>query len=241
MTVSIAVVCEARADRDTIVTLAERVIRDAAPWIEPEAVGDYVEWRGFRRVDSHLEWTSVRRIADELELVVGFSRVKPLHPYSQNALRAIRVLARAPDHVDAIVMVPDSDKDTDRLKGLQQAREYAREAMPIVVGLAHTKRECWHLAGFEPTDDEERERFLLEIQRLGFNPQLDSYRLTAKHHTDVRSAKRVLDVLTGADPNRARDCLANLVMLRKNGEENGLRDFLDEIERVLVPLFSHRM
>ena len=31
-------------DRITITTLAERVIREAAPWIEPEMVGDFVEW-----------------------------------------------------------------------------------------------------------------------------------------------------------------------------------------------------
>lgn len=78
MTVSVAVVCEAPADRITITTLAERVIREAAPWIEPEAIGDYIEWRGFRRSESHLEWTSVKGHADELKLVVRFRDVTPL-------------------------------------------------------------------------------------------------------------------------------------------------------------------
>jgi hypothetical protein len=240
MTVSIAVVCDAPADRITITTLAERVICEAAPWIEPEMVGDFVEWRGFRRVDTHLEWTGLKQHSDDLGLVVRFSGVKPLHPYAQNALRAIRVLARSPDRVDAIVMVADSDTDRDRLKGLEQAREYAREALPIVVGLAHTKRECWHLAGFEPKSDEEFRRVEAERQYLGFDPRTRSHELTAKHDesNDKRSSKRVLRILTAESPERERDCLIDLTLLRKNGEENGLQPFLDELESILVPLFT---
>jgi hypothetical protein len=238
MTLSIAVVCEAPADCTTIVTLAERVICEAAPWIEPETISDYVEWRGFRRADTHLEWTSLRSIADELELVVRFSGVKPLHPYSQNALRAIRVLARAPDPVDAIILVADSDRDQDRYKGLEQARDYARGALPIVLGLAHTKRECWHLAGFEPKNDGEGELFSEERQRLGFNPRLDSHELTAKHDTDLRSAKRVLNALTLEHHDREHECLSDLSVLRKHGERNGLRAFLNELGQILVPLFA---
>ena len=163
MTVSIAVVCDAPADRITITTLAERVIREAAPWIEPEMVGDFVEWRGFRRVDTHLEWTGLRQHSDDLGLVVRFSGVKPLHPYAQNALRAIRVLARSPDQVDAIVMVADSDTDRDRLKGLEQARKYAPEALPIVVGLAHTKAS----AGTSPGSSRRMRRNPGEWKRSG--------------------------------------------------------------------------
>jgi hypothetical protein len=241
MTVSVAIVCEAPADRITITTLAERVIREAAHWIEPEAMGDYVEWRGFRRTDSHLEWTTLKRHADDLGLVIRFRDVSPLHPYSQNALRAIRVLAVAPDRVDAIVLVPDSDCDMDRLKGLQQARNYARSALPIVVGLAHTKRECWHICGFEPEDDEEQELLTAMGREFSFNVIAQSEELTAKHSatTDKRSAKRVLSRLCNDDHERELRCLTTLPIakLKERGTNNGLADFLKQLETDLVPLF----
>jgi hypothetical protein len=239
VTLSVAVVCEAPADRITITTLAERVIREAAPWIEPEVLGNYVEWRGFLRSEPHLEWTDVRKRATELKLEVRFRGVAPLHPYAQNALRAIRVLALAPERVDAIILLPDSDGDLDRLKGLEQARDYAREALPIVIGLAHTKRECWHTCGFEPGNDTEHELLKTERDFLGFDPRLKSHELTAKHDpaNDKRSAKRVLAALTANDRDRELECLAALDRLHERGEHNGLRAFLEEVRTRLVPLF----
>jgi hypothetical protein len=242
MTVSVAVVCEAPADRITIATLAERVIRDAARWIEPEAIGDFVEWRGFRRADSHLEWTALKKHADDLSLVIRFRDVPPLHPYSQNALRAIRVLAVAPDRVDAMVLVPDSDCDTERLKGLEQARDYARSALPIIVGLAHTKRECWHICGFEPEDQEEQVRLNEIGSEVGFDVRIQSEELTAKHSatTDKRSAKRVLSRLCADDRERELRCLTALPIakLKERGANNGLAHFLEQLESQLVPLFA---
>jgi hypothetical protein len=241
VTVSVAVVCEAPADRITITTLAERVIREAADWIEPEAMSDFVEWRGFRRTESHLEWTSLKQHADELGLVIRFRDVQPLHPYSQNALRAIRVLAVAPDRVDAIILVPDSDTDTDRLKGLEQARDYARAALPIIVGLAHTKRECWHICGFEPENDGEGELLAELGSEVGFDVLTKSEELTAKHAaaTDKRSAKRVLSKLC-SDHERELRCLTvpSLAKLKERGANNGLAHFLEQLELHLVPLFA---
>jgi hypothetical protein len=242
VTVSVAVVCEAPADRITITTLAERVIREAATWIEPEAMGDFVEWRGFRRGEPHLEWTALKQHAEELKLVIRFRNVQPLHPYSQNALRAIRVLAVAPDRVDAIVMVPDSDTDTDRLKGLEQAHDYAREALPIVVGLAHTKRECWHICGFEPENDEECKLLTALGSEVGFDVLNRSDELTAKHSatTDKRSAKRVLAALCCGNSERELRCLTALPIakLKERGAKNGLAHFLEQLETHLVPLFA---
>jgi hypothetical protein len=243
MTLSIALVCDAPADRITISTLAERVIREAAPWIEPETVGDYLEWRGYRRVDPHLEWTALDHHVKEHGLVVRFRGVKPLQPYSQAALRAIRVLAVSPERVDAIVLVPDSDTNEDRLIGVKQARDYVKATFPIVVGLAHTKRECWHICGFEPENDDEQQTLTELRSELGFDARIQSEELTAKHSdtTDKRSAKRVLSKLCGDDHERELRCLTALSIpeLRKRGENNGLAHFLDELTTRLVPLFTH--
>jgi hypothetical protein len=242
MTLSIAVVCEAAADRVTITTLAERLILDAADWIPPEDLPHHVQWRGFRANDPELVWTDVRKHAEQLDLVVSFRRGQPRHPYSQNALRAIRVLARSPERVDGIILVADSDTDPTRIEGLKQAREHdAQNDLFLVVGLAHTKRECWHICGFEPADDAEMQRIADLRQDVGFNFRTRSHELTAKHDpaNDKRSAKRVLDALTLDDKERENACLAvPFVVLEQRGDENGLRAFLAELRERLVPSFS---
>jgi hypothetical protein len=243
VTVSVAVVCEAPADRITITTLAERVIREAAPWIEPEAMGDYVEWRGFRRTDSHLEWTDVAKHVKELGLVVRFRHIEgSLQPYSQAALRAIRVLAKASEseRIDAIILVPDSDGDEGRMRGLEQARDYSRGALPIIVGMAYTKRECWHICGFEP-ENEKEEDLLEELgSELGGGWLSRTKELTAKHDSDTRSAKRVLSKLCRDDLDRELRCLVGvpITKLKERGANNGLTHFLEQLEAHLVPLFA---
>jgi hypothetical protein len=151
-------------------------------------------------------------------------------------------LAVTPDRVDAIVMVSDSDCDEKRLDGLRQARDYAKGTFPIVVGLAHTKRECWHISGFEPEDDEERQALSEVGSELGFDVCRRSEDLTGKHAatTDKRSAKRVLSKLCRNEPERELKCLTKLPIpeLKKRGENNGLAHFLDELITRLVPLFA---
>lgn len=242
MTLSIALVCEAPADRITITTLAERLLRESATWIEAETLSHLVQWRGFRASDPHLEWTAVRRHAEELDIVVSFRRGQPRHPYSQNALRAILVLAAAPDPVDGIVMVIDSDNDKSRIDGLHQAREHEQpKEFPIVVGQANTKRECWHIAGFEPADEDEKQRLAGLRQDVGFDFRTHSHKLTAKHDpaNDKRSAKRVLTALTLDNKDRENACLSvPYAILDERGKENGLRAFLNELRERLVPVIT---
>lgn len=242
MTLSFAVVCEDQPDLVTAATLADRVILDAVPWIEPETIDFYRVWRGYRASDSFVKWTGeLKRLATDLGIVVTFKGQEPRHPYAQNALRAIRVLATSPDRVDAIVLIADSDGDADRLLGLEQARAYARSAVPVVIGLAHTKRECWHISGFDPETDADRAAWELVRQQLGFDPRLYAERLTASHDeaNDTRSAKRVLAALTGGHHDRGHRCLQTpLPLLTERGSNNGLAAFLADVRTHLVPLFG---
>jgi hypothetical protein len=245
MSLSIAVVCENRADFETISSLIDRILLEAAarfdpPWIDAETLDDHRSYRGFYASQRFLRWTELKPIADELDLVIRFKGETPIHPYAQNALRAIRVLALAEPRIDAMVLVADSDGDLERREGLEQARRYSREALPIVVGLAHTKRECWHLNGFEPADKAEQARLDEVHQELGFDPRLRSEQLTAKHDHDRRSAKRVLAALCGDRAEREQACLASLSILASRGERNGLRAFLNDVRDQLVPVLFGR-
>lgn len=55
-----------------------------------------------------------------------------------------------------------------------------------------------------------------------------------------RSPKRVHAKLTGLDRDRERECWqrTSLSNLMANGADNGLRDFLHEIKKWLVPLIT---
>jgi hypothetical protein len=77
-------------------------------------------------------------------------------------------------------------------------------------------------------------------QELGFDPREKAEELTAIHDDDKRSAKRVLNVLTGGDVQREQQWLANadLDVLRRRGQQTGLADYLDELVERFVPLFG---
>lgn len=112
----------------------------------------------------------------------------------------------------------------------------------IVIDLAKLEREAWVLAGFEPADHGEQERLADERKRLGFNPCEKSQELTAcKDPHATRSAKRALNSLTGGDVERERECWSktSLHQLRQRGADNGLADYLNEVETRLAALLGH--
>jgi hypothetical protein len=126
---------------------------------------------------------------------------------------------------------------------LEQARTSIGGGLPqVIIGVAHTKLECWILAGFVPQDTAETARLVELRSELGFEPTGNSERLTAKHDQDKRSAKRVLRLLSEDDRSRERECMmqTELSILRQNGIECGLAAYLDEVEAKLVPLFASR-
>src|SRR5205807_2343362 len=116
------------------------------------------------------------------------------------------------------------------------------KALPIVVGLAVVERECWVLSGFDPVDNAETERLNAERQALGFDPRLRSDQLTAcKNDRAQRSPKRVLRELSGGDLDRERRCWreTSLATLRERGAENGLTQYLQEVQDKLASLIGH--
>ena len=112
-----------------------------------------------------------------------------------------------------------------------------------MIGLAHPKRECWVLAGFEPQNQEESQRLEETTTTLGFDPRTAAERLSARRPpSDLRNAKRVLDDLTGGDWDRQADCWrkTDLGTLADRGRSTGLADYLTELRQRLVPLFTAR-
>lgn len=233
-----AVVCEARADRDTACGLADRVLLEEVSWLAPETLDSCRHWRGLRPEDSYLRWASVKEEARRAKLVIfGGFKDGPGEQDSYNARRALLLMATAERRPDAVVLMRDGDAQRDRA-GLEQARNDRPWPFQVIIGLAEPKRECWVLAGFDPRNDDEAARLEAERQRLSFHPVRDAHQLTAREHGAKKDAKVALDALTQADKERERACLEEtpLAVLEERGGKTGLAEYLKEVRERLVPI-----
>lgn len=141
-----------------------------------------------------------------------------------------------------LIFVKDTDADEECRNALRNLRaRYDTES--LVIGYQHTELECWLIAAFEPTDDDEKQRLrdmdAGELPGCGFNPCLRSHDLTATKadHDEIKlSPKRVLRYLTSGDRSRAIGGLHrdNHATLTQRGEHNGLADFLKDIRERLI-------
>jgi hypothetical protein len=241
MSLSFVVVCEARNDFLTASELADRVLCESVEWIEPEMLNALREYAGLPGHERFLTWKRVKALAKEsLLLPRGLIDGRPGELDAQQARRALYYIESSWPGVDAILLIRDDDRLVDRRRGLEQARAASPLRDRIVIGLAHTKRECWVLAGFEPCNDQERSLLAAIRQDLGFDPREQAEQLTAIHDHDKRSAKRVLRRLVQEDPDRETACWKQtpLQLLRDRSGQTGLRQFLEEVEGRLVPLLD---
>ena len=235
-----AVVCEASADLHLSSGLADRVLCQQVEWIDPASLDLHRHWRGLEESASHLEWHWVGKLSKQVNLRAhGHFRNEPGALDATMARKALLLLARAPKPPDAVILVRDTDGREERRRGLNQARGASPWPFVVILAVAHTKRECWILGGFDPRSAAE-ETALAELRReLGFDPRFQAEGLTAAEPQAPRNAKRVLERLLAGDPDREEECWAgsDLETLRQRGGSTGLSDYLDEIRSRLVPLF----
>jgi hypothetical protein len=238
---SIAIVCEADADRRTACVLCDRVLCETVGWIGPETIEFFRSYQGRRHQDSCLKWTSMKRMARERHIVAhGFSRGRPREPDAAMAEQALKLLATLDPPPDAVILTRDADKLSRRREGFEQARNAQSWCFAVVIGIADPKRECWILAGYEPRDDAERAHLERVRKELGFDPRSRAEKLDASEDGAKRDAKRVLHALTGGDQEREEACTKDspLTVLKQRGAATGLMDYLREVEERLVPLFG---
>ncbi|MBI1902972.1 MAG: hypothetical protein HYS13_17885 [Planctomycetia bacterium] len=242
MSKSFVVVHEAQPDFTVATELADRVFLDHINWLDATLLESQRQWVGDDPPRGRLTWKAIRSRARELGIRVhGHFDGEPALPDANAARKAIAYVLRQFDTVDAIVLIRDADDQNVRRQGLEQARALFSSQTAIVIGLAVPERECWVISGFEPENDDERQRLESEIQKLGFNPSLRSHELTAvKDDRAKRSPKRVLKALANDDIERERNCwqITPLTVLEERGRHNGLKDYLREVEELLSPLMT---
>jgi hypothetical protein len=236
-----AVVCEARADQETACALADRVFCAEVDWLGEEILDECRRWRGAIENSYFLTWSEVGELARQAGIRAhGHFGCEPAHHDARIARRALRLLMALELTLDGVLLIRDDDRDADRRAGLEQARRESEINVPVVISLAHTKRECWVLAGFDPCSDAETRELDGLRRELNFDPRLAADRLTAKHDHETRSAKRVLAALTKGDREREAECWlrCELRLLETRGASTGLADYLRELRERLVPLFT---
>jgi len=239
VTLSIAVVCEARADQQTGCGLADRVFLEKAHWLEMEFLPYVRQWQGLDSGRSYLTWSEASKLARARRIKShGFFDGKPAVHDAHAARKALLLLEESGNGPGAVILLRDEDGDKDRRRGLEQARGRSRFKERIVIGLAEPMRECWVLAGFVPRDDSEKQRLATIESQLGFDPAREANRLTDNKPHGAKSPKRVLAELTAEDWNRQAECweTTDLAILRERGQTTGMKTYLNEIEERIVPL-----
>jgi hypothetical protein len=238
---SFAVVCESPADRETACDLADRVFCEGDDWIEEGLLDHLRQWRGWHSYHHCLCWKEVPALAREHNIKPhGHFDGKPGAPDAHVARQALLLLNRGKPRPHGVILIRDTDNQTARRQGLEQARDATQIRLPIVIGLAHTKRECWVLAGFEPRNEKEAYRLQELEKELGFNPCTHAEKLTATDEQAKRSAKRVLQELCGKDRDRECTCWrqTDLARLEERGQNTGLGAYLQEIRERIRPLLG---
>lgn len=239
MTKRFVVIGEAVADRTTARELADRVLIDNISWLknDPELLEQQRSWVEQLPDCTSLTWKDMASVANKLR-VYRHGPFNGRHgaPDAAAGLKAITVILRMLGTVDAIVLIRDADKQPERLQGLAQAKDiFKNEIKEIVLAVADPKRESWIVVGFEPKNSVEKLKIETVRKRIDFDPRLRSHELTGK-----RDAKQVLSDLTDDNWEREQACWREtpLDILRQHGSENGLNNFLTEVETLLVPLIK---
>ena len=243
----LATICEASADRTIAQDLVDRTVIESVEWAKDGVLNAMRTW--YESVNANgqtwiLEWTNISRLAQLLNIKIhGHFNGESGEPDAAISRRAVLVLQRVLEP-DAVFLIRDADNQPIRRNGLEQARQhFANHRVRIVIGLANAEREAWVLSGFVPFGETEEARFHSERKNLGFDPTVHSERLNSgRDDTAKKSPKRVLKFFSNDSREREAECWqsTSLNILKEHGTENGLKDFLEEIESLVVPLFNGR-
>lgn len=246
------VVCEHESDARVACGLADRVAIEPDSKRTPrvsEPLDALRRWSGEGTDPAGnprpLLWSRVKHRARALGISPhGYGRAGVEGVESAEIRKVLAVVThKGVDRPAGVLLVRDTDGDPDRRRSyrssvdaLSAASSGAASPMRVLLALPHPEMEAWLLAGFDPSDDDEREQLKAVRTRLGMDPRERSHELNpGRTATDAglvkKSTKNALDALCADDHDRKRRCWeeASLVDLRKRGEHNGLAEFLDGV------------
>lgn len=241
----LGIVAESEGDLPWVCGLADRVLCEEVDWVSPEVIDAYRVWCGHQGrswMDLHSAWKEAR--SRSLRCYGRFDG----EPGAVDAhmFRAIFLLFLFDDETpDAVVVCRDVDGDEDRIRGFEQASRGpvvwgSPQPWPfeVIAAMPKPEIEAWLIAAFSPQIEEERSALAGARRRLGFDPRLQSERLTSRGPEDKKDAKRVLEEISCARPERVRASWesASLADLTQSGQGCGLAAYIGEVRAKLVPI-----
>lgn len=164
---------------------------------------------------------------------------QPLKPEASMWRKVLLLFCHRDPRPDIVVLARDLDGYPERRAGLEQVCTGLSWPFAIVAATPEPEIEGWIVSGFVPQDDDEQHQLELPRGELSFDPALHSHRLTSYPNDASTDAKRVLSRLCNDDPERERACLERGI-LHQRGASDGARAFLDDLDRRVLPVFSHR-
>ncbi len=239
-------VCEGPSDQRTVTRLVERVLSDEVHWLI-DSFSKFIGWRGVLGLQDFTSWAGekgIKGLARDRNLRVhGEFSGQPGSGEALQATKAIRLFkdAQLNKEIDgdllAIFLIRDTDGDPERRPGLKQARVSSDTNFEIVLGLPHTKRECWILVAFEPEDADDDEALGNLRAALGFDPTEHAQKLTAQKGGAKKNAKRVLNELLQGEHRREDELIESSIIddLEAAGADVGLAEFIEEIRTRVAP------
>ncbi len=234
------VVCEDAPDLRLGTRLADRVATDEAQVCTQDQLDERRVWRGLDENEGFLKWSTVRERAKKAGVrVLGTFDGVPAEPDAKMARKALQLIERSGIAPELVLLLRDTDGKDKRSEGFRQAIATKVGRFTVVAGLPHTKRECWLLAGFVPSNPDETAKLDGLEKRLGFDPTVRSDQLKAASYGPAvkRNAKTAWEELASGVPDLAERCAeADLALLRERGRLNGLGEYLDAVREGYVPL-----
>ena len=236
--IELLVVCEGRADFEHGTALAERVCAEAAG----EAPLPPLQWRPHEG-EPFIACGGLSDVHRRLGIRFphGHFRGDPGSPDAQavrNAINVVRHLRKRDRKEIGLLFLRDVDHQPERIEGFEQARAATAgldESLVVIGGHPEPSREAWILAGFIPETLDEH-RALDEVRReTGVSPCEKSHTLGGRSSPPHRAIKHVVHRLTKGDRLREERCWreAPLELLRKRGDQNGLRAYLADVSQRL--------
>lgn len=252
--VRIVVVAEAEADRRMVCGLIDRKIAHHAPdWFDRDDAAAQLDalrvWCGLEPGVLFTRWNSLKYLSQPGSdkapglRALGFGPLQG-QGYDRPSMRKALIhfkLMQPP--ADALVISRDLDgQHTDeRRASLEEgASEINSDGVCICLAIQNPMREAWLLNGFDLKTPTERKVFESERAAIGFDPCCQAERLSTADESALRSAKRVLRVLSGDNREREEACWleSEWPVLRERGLKTGLTAFLDAVKDRLVQLVT---
>src|SRR5437899_1646672 len=108
MPLSLAVVCEAAADRETACGLADRVFCGDVDWISEEVLDDYRSWCGITESKPHLLWRDVPELAKQANIRAhGHFDGEPGAADAHAARRVLLLLKHTATNLAGVLLIRD--------------------------------------------------------------------------------------------------------------------------------------